>query len=325
MEEVAGAAPSPPHRSVREEITVAHKVHAEAHQVVHTLLQDVRMGKQIEREQADHVVERITESILRNRDALVSLSRIKQQDDYTFQHSVSVCALLVSFCHASGMKPEDVQEVGVGGLLHDIGKMRVPLSILNKPGRLTEEEFEVMKSHVAEGCAILEKTPGISEMARMVAAQHHERHDGTGYPGKLKGEEISAFGKMASVVDVYDALTSNRCYHKGEEPTDVLRKLFEWSKHHFDESMVQHFIRAIGIYPVGSLVRLESGRLAVVVERGEESLLRPVVRVIYDAKNHCSLTPKDVDLAKPVGQGGADRIVSHELPETWQLNPFQYL
>lgn len=326
MMKVAEAHPPRPHpRPVKEELTVARQIHHEANQAVHTIMSDIRVGKQIEVEQVDPVVERITESILRNRDALISLGRIKQRDTYTFQHSVNVCALLISFCNAMEFDANTIREAGLGGLLHDIGKMKVPLSILNKPGSLSEKEFDVMKAHVTLGRAILLETPNIPETAIIVAGQHHERYDGTGYPDKLHNEEISLFGQMASIVDVYDALTSNRIYHQGEEPTAVLRKLYEWSKFHFDEELVQRFIRTIGIYPVGSLVSLESGRLGIVIEQGQESLLKPVVRVIFDLKQGFKITPKDVDLAKPVGQGGADRIVGYELPEKWKLNPFEYI
>ncbi len=312
-------------RPVKEEMAAAKQVHHEANQAVHSIMTDIRVGKQIEVEQIDPVVERITDSILRNRDALISLGRIKERDNYTFQHSVNVCALLVSFSNALDFEPATIREVGIGGLLHDIGKMKVPLSILNKPGPLTEKEFEAMKSHAALGRDILRETPNIPDHAIMVAGQHHERYDGTGYPDQLKSDEISRFGQMAAIVDVYDALTSNRVYHKGEEPTGVLRKLYEWSKFHFDVELVQHFIRTIGIYPIGSLVSLESGRLAVVVEQGQENLLRPIVRVIFDLKQGFKITPKNIDLSQPVGKGGADRIVGYELPEKWKINPFDYL
>jgi len=326
MVQVVEAHPIRPHpRPMREELTVARQVHHEANQAVHTIMSDIRVGKQIEVEQVNPVVERITESILRNRDALISLGRIKQKDTYTFQHSVNVCALLVSFCNAMEFDAVVIREIGLGGLLHDIGKMKVPLSILNKPGSLSEKEFEVMKAHVTLGQEILQETPNIPESAIIVAGQHHERYDGTGYPGQLKYDQISVFGQMASIVDVYDALTSNRIYHTGEEPTGVLRKLYEWSKFHFDQELVQRFIRTIGIYPVGSLVSLESGRLGIVIEQGQESLLKPVVRVIFDLKQGFKLTPRDVDLGKPVGQGGADRIVGYELPDKWKLDPFEYI
>lgn len=312
----------PPPTPLHEEISVARQVHREAHKVVHSLLMDVRLGKQIEIEKAQPVVESITDSILRNKDALISLSRIKQKDDYTFQHSVSVCALLVSFAHAMEFDRDSIMDLGMGGLLHDIGKMKVPDAVLNKPGALTETEFALMKSHVVQGREILKQTKGVTETAILVAGQHHERFDGTGYPDKLKQGAISPFGQMASIVDVYDALTSNRIYHKGMEPTAALKKLFEWSKFHFNEELVQHFIRVIGIYPIGSLVRLESGLLAVVVRQGEKSLLHPVVRAIFDPKTGF-VTPHDIDLSRP--PGSSDRISHHELPGKWGIDPFKYL
>lgn len=193
-------------------------------------------------------VSKMTSSILRNGGALLSLCRIKDKDNYTFQHSVSVGALMVSFCNAMGMSKEVIHHAGIGGMLHDIGKMKIPDRILNKPGKLTEQEFAVMKCHVVESKQILLQTTGISETAVLVAAQHHERHDGSGYPAGLKGEEISQLGQMAAIVDVYDALTSDRCYHKGMAPTDALRKIYEWSKFHFNPQLVQAFMRSIGIY-----------------------------------------------------------------------------
>lgn len=317
--QVAHAAKPIPPAPLREEIVVARQVHSEANQVVHSVMSDIRLGKQIEVERVEPVVERVTDSIFRNKDALTSLSRIKQKDNYTFQHSVSVCALLVSFTHAMDYEREVIMEAGLGGLLHDVGKMKVPDAVLNKPGALTPAEFAVMQSHAALGRDLLKQTPGIPETAILVASQHHERFDGTGYPDKLKGDAISLFGQMAAIVDVYDALTSNRIYHKGMEPTAALKKLFEWSKFHFNEEMVQHFIRVIGIYPVGSLVSLESGQLAVVVQQGEKNLLQPLVRVIFDLEKGF-VTPRDLDLAT-----SHDRIVYHELPDKWGIDPFKYI
>jgi putative nucleotidyltransferase with HDIG domain len=312
------AKPLPP-APLREEIVVARKVHSEANKVVHGILTDVRLGKQIEVEKMEPVVERITDSIFRNKDALTSLSRIKEKDNYTFQHSVSVCTLLVAFARAMEYERNVILEAGTGGLLHDIGKMKVPDAVLNKPGALTAPEFTIMQSHAALGREILKETPGVTETAIQITAQHHERFDGTGYPDKLKDDGISVFGQMAAIVDVYDALTSNRIYHKGMEPTAALKKLFEWGKFHFNEELVQHFIRVIGIYPVGALVSLESGQLAVVVQQGEKSLLRPQVRIIFDLEKGY-ITPRDLDLAN-----GTDHIVNHELADKWGIDPFKYL
>jgi len=271
------------------------------------------------------IVEQMTESILRNSGALLSLCRVKNKDDYTFQHSVSVCALLVTFCRAVGLDAQTIHLAGVGGLLHDIGKVRIPDKILNKPGQLTDDEFKTMKNHVVESKAILAATPGISEISILVAHEHHERHDGSGYAQGLKGDGISKMGRMAAICDVYDAITSDRVYHKGMAPHEALRKIFEWSKFHFDPLLVQQFMRAIGIYPVGTLVMLESGRIGIVLEQAEGNLLQPLVKVFYDSKRGQHITPQVVDLSRPIGQGGGDRISGHETPEKWGINLSQLL
>jgi HD-GYP domain-containing protein (c-di-GMP phosphodiesterase class II) len=178
-----------------------------------------------------------------------------------------------------------------------------------------------MKSHSAIGRKLLEQTPGVPETAILITGQHHERYDGTGYPSKLQGKQISPLGQMASIVDVYDALTSNRVYHKGLEPTAALKKLFEWSKFHFNAELVEHFICLIGIYPVGTLVRLESDMLAVVISPGEESLLRPIVRTVFDIKlGYPVTTPHDIDLSAKL-----DSIVQYESPAQWGIDPYKYL
>lgn len=310
-----------PPTPLKEEVVVAKAVHSEAHNVVHHLMSDIRMGKQIEVAKMSPVVESITDSIFRNQDAFVSLARIKKKDEYTFQHSVSVCALLVAFCRALEYERNVIVEAGIGGLLHDIGKMKIPDYILNKPAPLTDDEFGIMKSHSAIGRKLLEQTPGVPETAILITGQHHERYDGTGYPSKLQGKQISPLGQMASIVDVYDALTSNRVYHKGLEPTAALKKLFEWSKFHFNAELVEHFICLIGIYPVGTLVRLESDMLAVVISPGEESLLRPIVRTVFDIKlGYPVTTPHDIDLSAKL-----DSIVQYESPAQWGIDPYKYL
>ena len=308
-----------------EEMARAKKIHGEANRIIHNIMKDVRLGQQVKLEQAEPVVMQMTESILRNGGALLSLTRVKNKDDYTFMHSVSVCALLVSFCRAMGMDADTIHLAGIGGLLHDIGKVKVPDKILNKPGRLTDEEFKVMKCHVVESKKILSETDGIAETSIQVAAQHHERHDGSGYPEGLKGEAITRMGQMAAICDVYDAITSERCYHKGLVPHEALRKIFEWSKFHFNPTLVQAFLRTIGIYPVGTLVLLESGRIGVVVEQSESNLLQPRIKLFFDSRKQSYTAPLEVDLAKPLGHGGGDKIVSHESPEKWGIDPLKFL
>jgi putative nucleotidyltransferase with HDIG domain len=311
--------------SAEEEFGRARTVHQEAHLIILGILHDVRLGKQVDLEQVSPSVERMTSSILRNNGALLALCRIKDKDNYTFQHSVSVGALMVTFCNALQMSKDVIHQAGIGGMLHDIGKMKIPDEILNKPDRLTEHEFAIMKCHVLESKAILSRANGISETSITVAAQHHERHDGSGYPAGLKGHEISQLGQMAAIVDVYDALTSDRCYHRGMPPTDALRKIYEWSKFHFNPELVQAFMRTIGIYPIGTLVRLESGRLGVVVEQNEKNLISPKVKVFFSTKSNGHIPPEIVDLSRSMGHGGGDRIVRHETPERWRLDPLRYL
>jgi len=314
-----------PRASTHEELARAHKIHDEANQIMRSIMRDVRLGKQVHVEQIEPMVDKMASSILRNSGALISLNRIKNKDEYTFQHSVSVATLLMAFCRGLNLDEETIRQAGIGGMVHDVGKMQTPDRILNKPGKLSDDEFSVMRHHVVASREILEVTPNISQTALEVAAQHHERYDGSGYPNRLKGDEISRIGQMAAIIDVYDAITSDRVYHKGMAPTEALRKMFEWSKFHFNPELVHAFARVVGIYPVGALVRLESQRLAVVVEQRESNMLQPLVRVFFDAKRNHYLKPEDVDLSRPMGKGGADRIVGHESPEKWQIDPMKFL
>jgi HD-GYP domain-containing protein (c-di-GMP phosphodiesterase class II) len=311
--------PAPPRVRLGEERQRAKKLHAEANRIVHGMMSDVRMGKQISIEHVEHVVERIVDSIFRQQDALLPLAQLKDHDNYTFQHSVSVCALMTTFARALDLPREIIREIAIGGLLHDVGKATIPDPILNKPGKLTDAEFEQMKSHVVQSKIILEATPGISLIALSVAAQHHERFDGSGYPNKLKGDEINRYGQMSAIVDVYDAITSDRCYHEGMPPTEALRKMLEWSKFHFNPELVQVFIRSLGIYPTGSLVRLESGRLAVVDEQHLEKITEPQVKIIFHTRGYY-LKPELVDL-----RHSQDRIVGCEDFRQWKIDPVQWM
>jgi len=203
--------------------------------------------------------------------------------------------------------------------------VKVPTEILNKPGPLSEEEFEIMKEHVKHGDCILRQTTAIDEDSVCVTTHHHERLDGTGYPEGLKGDQISMFGQMAAIVDIYDALTSERCYKNPLPPTDALRKLFEWSNGYLNKDLVERFIAHLGIYPIGSVVRLQSGFIGVVVDHSEKGLLYPVVRTLYDTRKQKVVSPFDIDLARKGGACDSDEIVSCESPERWKLHPEKYL
>lgn len=311
--------------SLGEELQRAANVRRQAVGLVRTVMQDARLGKAVELDQVGPVVQSVTESILRNAGALLSLLQIKNKDDYTFLHSVSVCALLIAFCRSRGMDGDTIYQAGLGGLLHDTGKALVPDTILGKQGRLSDAEFDIIKRHPRDGYDILQRTPGIGPIPLDITLHHHERRDGSGYPERQAGAAISELAQMAAIVDVYDAITSDRCYHKGVAPAEALRKIYEWSKFHFDPALTQEFMRCVGIYPVGTLVLLESGRLGVVVEPHESSLLTPKVNVFFHAKRQVYIRPETVDLSRALGFGGGDRIVRHESAAKWQVEPLRFM
>lgn len=297
-----------------EEISTAASLCNRAKEAVIEMFNDARMGKAIQVEKAQELVEQISNSVLRQPHALISLARLKTADEYTYLHSVAVCALMIALARQLNLEESLVQEAGLAGLLHDIGKIGIPLKILNKPGKLTDDEFAVVKSHPEVGAKILIETYQVPPMTLDVCLHHHEKVDGTGYPHGLKGDNISLFAKMGAVCDVYDAITSNRPYKKGWPPADSIRKMAEWSKGHFDEAVFQAFVKTVGIYPTGSLVRLESGRLAVVVEQHETSLLLPKVKVFFSAKTKMPIIQEVLDLSKLQGK---EKIIGRESPDEW--------
>ncbi|HUW50064.1 MAG TPA: HD-GYP domain-containing protein [Sulfuricella sp.] len=305
--------------SVCEERDAAIEIQSHAHQAIRDMMRDIRMGRQLEMERVDQAIGGITDSILRNSTALIQMSRVKTKDNYTYMHSVGVCTLMTAFCNTLELGRDITRQISTGAILHDIGKMKVPDEILTKPGRLTDPEFEEMKRHVSYGCEIVRQLAPISPISFSVLSQHHERYDGSGYPARLKGEEISQFGQMAAIVDVYDAITSDRVYHKAMAPVEAVRKIQEWGEFHFNRELVRHFIHCVGIYPPGTFVRLESGLIGAVVEQNAASLLRPTVRMVYDTRKNWGVTPYELDLSGP--SGDADRIVSYEPPEKWGLQP----
>ncbi|WP_317203095.1 HD-GYP domain-containing protein [Janthinobacterium sp.] len=324
--ELAGKAPLMVTRvSLGAELARAAQIRRQAAVLVRSVMADARLGRAVEIGRVEPVVREITESILRNPGALLGLLRIKSKDDYTFLHSVSVCALLVAFCRSRGMDAARTHQAGLGGLLHDTGKALVPDAILNKPGPLTPDEFAIVKRHPRDGYDILRQSPEIGAVPLDIILHHHERRDGSGYPERHSGDAISELAQMAAIVDVYDAITAERCYHRGLPAAEALRKIYEWSKFHFNPAYTQDFMRCVGIYPVGTLVMLESGRLAVVVEAHETNLLAPKVNVFFSTRSNTYIKPETVDLARGLGFGGADKIVGHEAAAKWRVDPMRFL
>ncbi len=307
--------------SFESELVQAKSVIYEANKAMRSFMQDARFGQQIESTAVDEVVDKISASVFRNKDALLTLSRIKTVDQYTFMHSISVCILMASFARAMGYDSDTSRQISSGALLHDLGKMRVPPEILNKPGALTTAEFAEMKRHVEYGAEHLSSFGWLTDVSMRVVMQHHERIDGTGYPFGLQGDALSEVGRMSAIADVYDALTSNRCYKQAWEPTHTLGKMLEWSKDHFGEEMAHQFVRCVGIYPVGTLVRLSTGMIAVVVEQDEAHLLRPRVRQVFNANSGRYTVLEDVDLAAT----GSVAIVESVSPQKVGIDPLTFI
>lgn len=314
--EVAQYVKAPKPAAMSEELQRAALICVRAKQAVVSMFQEVRMGNAISAEAAGELVEEISMSVMRNRGALISLARLKTADDYTYMHSVAVCALMVSLARQLEMDEQEVREAGMAGLLHDLGKALMPMEVLNKPGKLTEDEFRIIKTHPFAGHRLLDESTSTSAIVLDVCLHHHEKIDGSGYPERLSGDEISLFAKMGAVCDVYDAITSNRPYKAGWDPAESIRKMTEWSKGHFDERVFQAFVRSIGIYPVGSLVKLGSSRLAVVIEQSEKSLLAPRVKVFFSTRSQAYIVPELIELSRA---GATEKIVGREDAVKWGI------
>ena len=264
-----------------QEIKQAQVIQEEAQSAVRKIMHDVRMGRSIESDWVKRVVNKMVDSILRNHGALVSLARIKKYDEYTYVHSLNVCILCLSMGRHMSLSHEDMLEIGIGAFLHDVGKMKMPPHILQKAERLSENDWMEVRKHPIYSWEIMEQAKGIPERSRQIALQHHERCDGSGYPYGLKGDAIGLFGKVAGIVDFYDAITADRNYQKGIPPHEGIRQVYERSPVEFDRSVVDQFIQCIGIYPFGTLVLLDTEEIGIVCGVNSETLLRPKVLVIY--------------------------------------------
>ncbi len=308
------APPRPPRTEMAEELRHAAQLCQRSREAVNSMFAEARLGRALEAERCLPLVDDITRSVFRNPGALVSLARLKTQDDYSYMHSVAVCALMVSLSQQLGLDEAACRDAGLAGLLHDLGKAAMPLEILNKPAKLTEAEFAIMRSHPQRGWQMLHDGKGASALAMDVCLHHHERFDGRGYPHGLSGDPLSTFARMGAVCDVYDAITSNRPYKAGWDPAESISRMASW-KGQFDPAIFQTFVRSLGIYPNGSLVRLESGRLAVVMAQNSQVLTSPVVKVFFSALRGTALSPQLLDLS----QNGLDRIADREPLGRWNF------
>jgi HD-GYP domain-containing protein (c-di-GMP phosphodiesterase class II) len=261
-----------------------------------TVMRDIRVGKGLEIEAVESVVEDLVESIIRHPGALQLVSRMREADESSYTHALQVAVLLASFGRELGFSRDQLTYLGQVGMLLDVGKLRIDERILNKRGNLTPAEFEEVKRHVQYGLEIVESS-GVAHPDLVAGvAQHHERLNGSGYPRGLLDAEISPIGKMAGIVDSFSALTSIRPYAQPVSPYDAMQMLQGWADTYFNAGLVELFIQAIGIFPVGTLVELSTGEYAVVLEQGRRRRLKPKVLVVSAPDKTPLETPSVLDL-----------------------------
>ena len=299
----------------------ALKLGARSKERLVSLFSGMRSGAPIDSELLHAQVDEINQSLQRHPHALISLTRLRSADEYQYMHALAVSALMLALAQQLDMDAAQVSEAGVAGLLHDIGEALMPAELLNSPGKLSRIDSTLLRDHPALGAETLAKQ-GLSPALVDVCLHHHEKPDGSGYPDRLRGEQISLLARMCAVCDVYDALTSDRPYQKGMDPCEAIHKMAEWCPAQFDERVFRAFVKALGIYPTGSLVRLESGKLGVVLEQNEHSLLTPKVKVFFSAKSKAPIEQDILDLSKLVGR---ERIVGREPQEDWAFRNLEEL
>ena len=311
-----------PKVSFQKEIENASEIRNKALSLAGDVMQDVKMGRSFDKDAVHTIANEITDSLVSNQNALQSLMRMRNKDQYLLEHSMNVAVLMGVLARSLGIGGDHLHQLVFGAFVHDVGKVRVPESILYKPGRLDEDEWQEMQRHVVYGMETLRGIGGIPDISMDICSQHHERLDGSGYPFNLKADEISLHGRMGAVVDVYDAITADRVYHKGMEPTVALKKMLEWSGAHLDKQLVYQLIRCVSVYPAGSMVELGSGHLGIVQEANLQNPARPKVLVVYDKPRAVKVDPKVISLDSSDVYGGIKSAVD---PASYGLQLTDYL
>lgn len=282
--------------SFEAELEVAIKLHSKGKQLQKSILESAGKNLPIDIALPEAFTNNLVSSIDRNPNALMCMTKIREKDTYLLEHSLNVAILLANFGIHAGLDEEQVQELALSGFLHDIGKIKIPDEILHKPGRLNDQEMTIMKDHVYYGTKVLIEM-GIPDSIVETIGQHHERLDGYGYPDGLRGDEITQFGRMIAIVDTYDAITADRCYKAGMSSKKALQILMQDAPEKYDEELVKQFVQCIGIFPVGSLVKLNNEKIAMVLKQHPVHATKPLVKIFYSIRGNHYLQPKELDLA----------------------------
>lgn len=309
------ADPTARSRSFDKEIANATKLYQQAKKLQKKAFSDVQAGRKVNCKDMEKVADAFIDSIFKNQDALTCMTRIREKDAYLLEHSVNVSVLMTILAKHMLLPRPLIHELATGALLHDIGKIKIDDSVLHKPGKLTDEEMKQMQSHVVYSKEILEQSGGLSEVSLDIAANHHERLDGGGYPNGYTADELSMYARMIAIVDSYDAMTADRCYKEGMNPINAFKRLMKDTGSCFDATLVQKFIQAIGVHPVGTLVKLKSSKLGIVTQTNFVEPLKPVVKVFYHVRSNMYTEIRDIDLATSV-----DEIDCCVKPENFKID-----
>lgn len=299
------------------EMQKANKLYDGAKALQQEILNSVNLEKALNVKHISDTTDAMVDSVFRNQDALTCLTRIQSKDSYLLEHSLNVAILMSVFAKHLGFEQRLIKEITLGAFLHDIGKVLIPPEILNKRGTLTTKETKIMRSHVALGLKLLEDSPDISHIAMRMVREHHERNDGSGYPKGLKDKEISKYGKMIAIVDSYDAMTCERPYKKSVHPISAFKTLVSESPALYDEELVEKFIQCLGVYPVGTLVKLNSGKLGLISQLNARKPLHPYVKVFYNTRLSQAIPIEEINLSKSKYKDQIDCCIK---PEEFNLN-----
>lgn len=269
--------------SVEDEIKIFKAGHAKLTDNVHQTLEQIKKGDKISVIRLDNAIEPLVNSIIRNPDAATLLNQIEQKDTYTYNHSLSCAITAVAFGRQLGFPKDDLKSLALGALLFDIGKVKLPDSLLMKTENFSAEEFEFVKTHVGLGLNIINQNIGLDDTTTLMMWTHHERFLGQGYPRGLKGNEIPLVGRIAGIIDCYNAMTSQRPYAKAIPAHEAIKQLYQWRDVFFQKELVETFIQSIGMFPVGTLVELSTGEVGVIISQNPKRRLKPKVMLILDA------------------------------------------
>ncbi|NOQ89623.1 MAG: HD domain-containing protein, partial [Gammaproteobacteria bacterium] len=313
-------------KPAKEELPAAKTALDNASNQVARIMDDVKDGKNLDIKAVRGVVEPILDSIIRNSEAYMWLSMMQKKNAYTYSHSVDNCALAIAFGRYMGLPKKDLRTLAIGLLMMDMGNVKVPQGILNKSGRLTGVEYRIVKKHVAHGVDILKTTKGMDDDIVNIALTHHERFDGSGYPNSLHGTQIPVYGRMAAIIDCYDAMTSHRPFSAAKSPYAALQNIYNWRGSAFQPELVEQFLQCIGVYPTGSLVEMTSGEVAIVMEQNLTQRMRPKVMLVLDEDKEHLKEYKIIDLVEKFEDADHLPLNIHRGldPGSYDIDPTEY-